>query len=221
MPTPPPSSNLPELLYVQDPLCSWCYGMSPVISRIQQEFAGRVDVSVMCSGMVEGAEVTPIAETWNELQNRLRQVEAVAGVQIGEAFWKLGEDGQYIFDSEPPSRAIAIFRQLTQAPTRTVAFAHAVQTALFRDGKDLNEVATYVPLLAPFGVNVSDFAQRWPAPEMARATQQEFAAVARIGIEGLPTAVVRIGEQGYMLARGYQPYAQLSASLEQLLREEM
>jgi putative protein-disulfide isomerase len=44
--------------------------------------------------------------------------------------------------------------------------------------------------------------------------------VARIGVEGFPTAVVRIGEQGYVLARGYQPYEQLRAGLEQLLREE-
>ena len=53
--------------------------------------------------------------------------------------------------------------------------------------------------------------RRWAAPETARATQQEFAAVARIGVQGFPTAVVRIGEQGYVLARGYQPYEQLRA----------
>lgn len=216
-----PSDNLPELLYIQDPLCSWCYGMSPVISRVQQEFAGRVEVSVLCSGMVKSEEAAPIAETWPEMQNRLYQVESVTGVPVGRPFWQLGESGQYIFDSEPPSRAIVTFRQLTQDPARAVAFAHAVQAALFRDGKDLNEVTTYVPLLAPFGVNVGDFARRWAAPETVRATQQEFAVVARIGVDGLPTVVARIGEQGYMLARGYQPYAQLRAGLEQLLREEV
>ncbi|MDO7852895.1 DsbA family protein [Hymenobacter convexus] len=218
--TPTPAENRPELLYIQDPLCGWCYGTSPVINRLQEEFAGRVDVSVLCGGMVKGEDVGPIAEIWDGLKTSLNDVEDVTGVQFGEAFKALAAAGHYRYDSEPPSRAIATFRQLTQDPSRAVAFAHAVQTALFRDGHDLNDPSTYNELLVPFGVDVVEFQRRWAALESARAAQQEFAAVARIGVEGFPTAVVRIGEQGYVLARGFQPYEQMRAGLEQLLREE-
>ncbi|MFD2721479.1 DsbA family protein [Hymenobacter monticola] len=213
-------AHLPELLYIQDPLCGWCYGTSPVINRLQKEFAGRLDVSVLCGGMVKGEDVGPIADIWDDLRRSLNDVEEVTGVQFGEAFKVLGAAGEYIYDSEPPSRAIATFRQLTQDPARTVAFAHAVQGALFRDGLDLNNPSTYNELLTPFEVDVVEFQRRWAAPESAQAARQEFAAVARIGVEGLPTAVVRIGEQGYVLARGFQPYEQMRAGLEQLLREE-
>lgn len=219
MPTTPTPPSLPELLYIQDPLCGWCYGLSPVINQIQQEFAGRVDVSVLCGGMIKGEDVEPISDTWEYLEQSIGEVEKVTGVQFGAAFRAVGEEGSYRFDSEPPSRAIAAFRHLTQDPARTVAFAHAVQTALFRDGQDLNDPSTYNALLAPFGVDVVDFQQRLASPEAVRATQQEFAAVARIGIEGFPTVVLRLGEQGYVLTRGYQPYEQLRQGLEQLLGE--
>ena len=169
--------------------------------------------------MVVGADAGPIGETWEYLRQSLTEVEAVTGVPFGDAFRALGEAGTYRYDSEPPSRAIVAFRQLTQDPARTVAFAHAVQQALFRDGHDLNQMTTYAPLLEAFGVAAAAFAQCWATPETARATQQEFAAVGRIGVQGFPTAVVRVGEQGYVLARGYQPYEQLRAGLEQLLRE--
>ena len=219
--TPTPAPNLPELLYIQDPLCGWSYGMSPVIARIQQDFAGRVDVSVLCGGMVKGEDVEPISDNWEYLEQSLAEVEKVTGVEFGAAFKALGAAGEYRYDSEPPSRAIAAFRHLTQDPARAVAFAQGVQTALFRDGQDLNNPTTYNALLAPFGVDLVAFQQRFATPEAVRATQQEFAAVARIGIEGFPTAVVRIGEQGYVLARGFQPYEQLRAGLEQLLSEEV
>ena len=219
--TPDAAAHLPELLYLHDPLCGWCYGMSPVINQIQREFAGQIDVSVLCGGMVRGDDAGPIANSWDYIKNALTEVESVTGVQFGAAFTALGAAGSYRYDSEPPSRAIVAFRQLTQAPARAVAFAHAVQTALFRDGQDLNEPMTYNTLLAPFGVDAAEFQQRFAAPETARAAQQEFAAVARIGVQGFPTAVLRIGEQGYVLARGYQPYEQLRAGLEQLLREEV
>ncbi|WP_210520507.1 DsbA family protein [Hymenobacter terricola] len=216
---PEPTAYLPELLYIHDPLCGWCYGMSPAINQVQREFAGRVEVSVLCGGMVTGADAGPIAEGWESLGPSLDEVEKVTGVHFGAAFKALGEAGRYVYDSEPPSRAIAAFRHITQNPARAVAFAHAVQTALFHDGHDLNNPATYEPLLAPFGVDAAEFGRRWAAPETARATQQEFAAVARIGVHGFPMAVLRLGEQGYVLARGYQPYEQLRAGLEQLLRE--
>jgi len=216
---PEPAANLPELLYLHDPLCGWCYGLSPVINQIQTDFAGRLDVSVLCGGMVVGDEAGLSAETWDYLRQSLDELETVTGVRFGEAFRTLGDAGTYRYDSEPPSRAIVAFRQLTQDPARTVAFAHAVQQALFRDGLDLNEAATYAPLLAPFGVDAAEFEHRRAAPETAQAARQEFAAVARIGVQGFPTAVVRVGEQGYVLARGYQPYEQLRAGLEQLLRE--
>ncbi len=214
-----PSADLPELLYLNDPLCGWCYGMSPVIQRVQAEFAGLVDVSVLCGGMVTGDDASPIADTWDFLRRAQAEVETVTGVPFGAAFNALGEAGHYRYDSEPPSRAIVAFRQLTPDPARTVAFAHAVQQALFRDGQDLNAPATYGPLLAPFGVETADFLARFAAPKTARATQQEFAAVGRIGVQGFPTAVLRLGAQGYVLARGYQPYEPLRAGLAQLLRE--
>ena len=213
-------ANLPELLYIHDPLCGWCYGMSPVINRVQEEFAGRVDVSVLCGGMVKGEDVGPIADTWDYLKQALGDVERTTGVEFGAGFRALGAAGDYVYNSEPPSRAITAFRQMTQDPARTVAFAHAVQAALFRDGQDLNDPTTYNALLVPFGVDVVEFQRRWAAPETARAAQQEFAAVARIGVQGFPTTVLRVGEQGYVLARGYQPYEQLRQGLEQLLQEE-
>ena len=218
--TPDSTAHRPELLYLHDPLCGWCFGLSPVIGRLQAAFAGRVEVSVLCGGMATGPAAAPIADCWDTLSSSLREVAAVTGAEFGPAFRALGEAGSYRFDSEPPSRAIVAFRQLTQDPARTVAFAHAVQTALFHDGHDLNDPATYAPLLTLFGADATEFLRRWALPDTARATQQEFAAVARIGVHGFPTVVLRLGEQGYVLARGYQPYEQLRAGLEQLLREE-
>ena len=217
---PDPAANLPELLYVHDPLCGWCYGMSPVINRVQVEFAGRLEVSVLCGGMSTGERAAPIGKIWGDIKNALADVEKAAGVEFGDAFKALAEAGTYVYDSEPPCRAIVAFRQITQDPARTVAFAHAVQVALFRDGQDLNGISTYNALLAQFEVDAAKYQRLFAAPETARATQQEFAAVARIGVQGFPTSIVRVGEQGYVLARGYQSYEQVRQGLEQLLAQE-
>ncbi|MBO0359321.1 DsbA family protein [Hymenobacter sp. BT186] len=213
----PSATDRPELLYIFDPLCGWCYGMSPVIRRVQQEFAGQLDVSVLCGGMVTGEQVGAIGEDWHHISNALQQVAQTTGVQFGAAFRALGEEGSYVQDSEPPSWAINAFRQLNQA--QVASFAHAVQHAYFHDGADLNEPKTYVPLATAHGVDAAEFLRRLTLPETATATRQEFAAVARIGIQGFPTSVLRIGSQGYVLARGYQPYEVFADGIRQALEQ--
>ena len=147
------------------------------------------------------------------------RVGKATGTEFGSLFRGLAQEGRFAYNSAPPGRAIVTFRQLTQNPAATGAFAHAVQVALFRDGLDLNECTTYNPLLIPFGVEAALLQQQLAASEAARATAQEFAAGVRIGGRGLPTCVVRLGDQGYVLSRGFLPYAPVrqGQGLEQLL----
>ncbi|RYU79720.1 DsbA family protein [Hymenobacter persicinus] len=211
--------DLPEILYISDPLCAWCYGMSPVLQRIKTEYAGRVQVSVLSGGMVTGAEVGPIGEVWADLSSALEPVAKVTGVEFGAAFRALGEEGRLVQNSEPPCRAIAIFRQLDDVQHRAVSFAHDVQRAYFHAGQDLNNPATYEPLVARYGLDVAEFRRRWASAEAAQATQKEFAAVAKLGVKGFPTTILRVGNQGYLLARGFEPYAQFARGLEQALAQ--
>ena len=217
----PSVADRPEILYLFDPLCGWCYGMSPVIRQAQQAFAGRVDVSVLCGGMLTGADVAPIGGSWDFLSGAAAQISAVTGAEFGSAYHAVGEAGALPMNSEPPSRAIAIFRQLDGDQQRTIQFAHDVQTALFRDGHDLNDPATYVPLLEPYDIDVATFQRLWATPETAQVVQQEFATVGRLNLEGLPTTVLRVGNDGYILAKGYQPYTVFAAGLEQALAEKV
>lgn len=214
-----PQTDLPELLYIFDPLCSWCYGMTPVVRQAQQAFAGQLTVAVLCGGMITGEDVAPIGPAWNQLRPALTQVEQVTGAQFGAAFRQVGEEGSLVLNSEPPSRALAVFRQLDVSGQRAIQFAHDVQTAFYRDGHDLNDPATYLPLLVPYGVDGAKFLAMWQAPELAQAVQQEFATVGRLGIQGFPTSVLRVGNEGYVLARGYQPYSLLADGITQALQQ--
>jgi putative protein-disulfide isomerase len=211
-------NDTPELIYLQDSLCGWCYGMSPVIQQLRQRYTGRVQLSVLCGGMATGAEVQAAAN-WEHWGPALALMTQVTGVSCGPAFEQLRAAGTYRCDSEPPSQAIVAFRQLSADPARTVDFAHAVQQQLFQQGRNLNDSATYDALVAAAGVDVAAFHHLLDQPSLAQATRQEFAAVARLGVQGFPTTILRVGQQGYVLARGYQPLEQLQASLEQLLQE--
>ncbi|MCC3157187.1 DsbA family protein [Hymenobacter sp. 15J16-1T3B] len=206
-----------ELLYIFDPLCGWCYGTSPVIERLADEFADRVSVTVLSGGMITGEEAGPIRQMWPYIQQASQQVAGVTGAEFGAAFQELGEAGAYHLDSEPPSRALTVFKQLDPLE-REAAFAHALQRAHFAEGQDLNDPATYAALARAFSLDADEFLRWWDNDASRQATQHEFDVVQRLGVQGFPTLVLAHGSQGYVLARGYQPYEQLKAGLEELLR---
>ena len=213
--------DLPELIYIFDPLCGWCYGMTPVVQRIRTELADQLQVSVLSGGMITGERVAPLGAKWNYIKNALQDVEKAAGVRFGEAYLQLGEEGTNMQDSEPPCRALTVFRQLNTDPSRVIDFAHDIQQAHYFHGLDLNEPATYIPIIRRYDLDAAEFQRRLALPEIATATRQEFAAVARIGVQGFPTLLLRVGEQGYVLARGFQPYEAFSKAVRQALHQAL
>ena len=52
----------PILWYFADPMCSWCWGFSPVIARVKEEYGDRIRLSLNLGGLRPGAS-PPMAET--------------------------------------------------------------------------------------------------------------------------------------------------------------
>ncbi|HMC95737.1 MAG TPA: DsbA family protein, partial [Polyangia bacterium] len=51
----------PHLIYFSDPMCSWCYGFSPVIEDIRRTFGRALPIRVVMGGLRPGTE-TPMTE---------------------------------------------------------------------------------------------------------------------------------------------------------------
>ena len=54
--------NEPHLIYFSDPMCSWCYGFSPVIEEIRRAYGRALPVRLVMGGLRPGNEkaMTPM-----------------------------------------------------------------------------------------------------------------------------------------------------------------
>ncbi len=57
-----------ELIYFVDPMCSWCWGFSPVILSIRQTFADRLSLRVVLGGLFPGTSRNMNEQTKNEIR---------------------------------------------------------------------------------------------------------------------------------------------------------
>ena len=44
----------PMIIYVGDPMCSWCYGFAPVYREIKETFANQTDSMMLMGGLRPG-----------------------------------------------------------------------------------------------------------------------------------------------------------------------
>jgi putative protein-disulfide isomerase len=208
----------PQLMYVYDPLCGWCYGFSPVVEQLKNKYAGKVTWQIYSGGLAIGERAVPVKEKFRYIKGALQTVEQTTGVTFGEGFRQLLEEGQYIYNSEPPCIALTVVKSLQGKDP--LAFAHDLHHVFFYEGKSLNDLETYLPLVGKQGIDKDTFRAHFQSDTAKRQTYEEFKFVQDIGISGYPALVFVKGEQGYLLARGYQKYDLLDKAIDQLLKEE-
>jgi putative protein-disulfide isomerase len=188
-----------ELLYGFDPVCGWCYGMAPAMRRVRADHPD-LPVRLVMAGLVTGERVGPYALMEGYIRGASERLRAVTGRVPSEAFFRLIRREGVMGDSGPPSVAIAHVAR--QALDKAVDFAHAVIESHFEEGRDLNDPATYAPLLAALGLppDLPDLHD----PALAEAAWAEGRAM---GIRSFPTlAIVRDG-QAALLPSEYDPVA--------------
>ncbi|MFD3002232.1 DsbA family protein [Pontibacter toksunensis] len=206
------------LIYIQDALCGWCYGMSPVMQQLYKEHKQDYNFVVLSGGMIRGSNVKPISGMADYIRQASRQLEQVTGVKQTQAYHEqILDRGTYVSDSEPPAIALLILKE--KFPEKQIPLAAAIQNLHFVEGKDLNEVETYLPVVRQFKASEEEFKKKFSDKDYADLARQEFELVEKWGIRGFPAVVVETGEKLYMVAQGYQPYDQLTKTLERIQQE--
>ncbi|WP_156362986.1 DsbA family protein [Rubellimicrobium mesophilum] len=175
-----------ELIYGFDPLCGWCYGIVPAMRRVAEEHPD-IPIRLVMPGLVAGEGVGPYSRMAGYIREAEKRLAQVTGQGSSEAFFRLIETPGVEANSGPPCVAIAYVAGL--APERAVDFAHLVIEAHHGDGADLNDPATYAPLLSKVGLPAD-----LPDIHDPALAESVWAEGRRIGLRAFPTlAVVRDG----------------------------
>ncbi|TVQ83712.1 MAG: DsbA family protein [Bacteroidetes bacterium] len=198
-----PEKEKPEIIYVFDSLCGWCYGFSPVITRIKSEMKSNADFLVLSGGMVR--EASPIGEIAGYIKNAYKVVEDTTGVKFGEKFLNdILEKGDAVFTSVPPAKALAVLR--IHKPGECVEIAARLQKAILHDGINVDDYVAYSEIGKEFGMEPDDFLSQVKSAEIEEIVQNEFKMVAGLGVNGYPSVLLRKGKETHVLSRGYKDF---------------
>ena len=94
--------DTPRLIYFADPMCSWCYGFSPVIQQIRETFGRALPIQVVMGGLRPGTDTPSTDAAKAELKTHWGHVHEATGLPFDGA----------VLDREGLSRGRRITRAL-------------------------------------------------------------------------------------------------------------
>ena len=98
----------PHLIYFSDPMCSWCYGFSPVIEKIRASFGRALPIRIIMGGLRPGAETPMTEEAKLEVGEHWVHVHEATGLPFNGA--GMSAPG-FIYDTDPAARAVVVARR--------------------------------------------------------------------------------------------------------------
>jgi putative protein-disulfide isomerase len=199
-----------EIIYVADPMCSWCWGFAPVAQKLEAHFADTAGFRLMLGGLRPGDRAEMLDDRLKAtIRPHWEQVEKITHQPFN---YSIFDRTDFLFDTEPASRAVVYVRR--KMPEKTLPVFYALQQAFYRDNLDVTEVDNLAGVLEAEGLDPVEFAQRFDDPGLRQMTYADFTMAARLGAQGFPTVFLRNKDQVAILTVGYQSYDVLLPAVE-------
>lgn len=204
--------------YVGDPMCSWCWGMSPVIDQL----AAWCETNGHQFRLVMGGLRAGGGDPWNAaFRNFLREEWTAIQARTGQPFgFDLLARPHFNYDTEPACRAIVVARHMfDQDPSRRreLGFFAAVQEKFYVGGQDPSDPDFYRDICAGTGLDFASFSAAFAAPEARQAVIGDFRLTRSLGVRGFPSVVVEAAGQVHLVSAGYVTFPELENRLRAVL----
>ncbi|MDH3689515.1 MAG: DsbA family protein [Gammaproteobacteria bacterium] len=205
-------SKANELVYVADPMCSWCWGFSPVVKSIVNHFADRAPVAVIAGGLAPDTTEPMDERARSVVREHWDHVHEATGQPFDYGFF---ERHQFVYNTELPCRALISARMLQ--PDLALTFLNHLHAAFYRDNRDITNAATLCDLAVTCGLDPGQFAQALHGEETLQATQRDFGLSRAMGIIGFPSLIGNDGERLTVISIGYRPWESVERFIDMWL----
>ncbi len=190
-----------HFIYFADPMCSWCWGFSPVVQALRERTGDILPIRLVMGGLRPGTTTPMPEDARRNLVGHWQEIHELTGQPFGEGLIDL--DG-FVYDTDPAARAVVLARRTSTG--RAIDYLARVQHAFYADGLDVTKSAVLVDLAVELGFERDAFSASLGEEALKSETWRDYALSQRAGVTGFPTLVVGPNADGTYapISRGYQ-----------------
>lgn len=205
-----------EIIYVGDPMCSWCWGFSPVLQKIVGQYGETAPMRLVVGGL-HAFDTDPMNDEYKaRIKHHWEQVSEATGQPFNYAFF---EREGFVLDTEPACRASVVVRNMK--PEALLSFYERIHKGYYVEDTDTTKLETFVEYADKEGIDKNAFAEAFDSEEAKQETINDFTWCQQSGVTGFPTVVLREDDTLAALSVGYQPFDSLQPILDAWVSGEM
>ena len=136
------------LYYIADPMCSWCWGFSPVLESVSGVLPVEIPIRYVMGGLARDSEEPMSDETRSYVQSQWRLVAERTGAEFNWDFWQNCEPRRSTY---PACRAVIAAGM--QRPEGTEAMFNAIQRAYYLEARNPSNAETLAQLAGEAGLD--------------------------------------------------------------------
>jgi putative protein-disulfide isomerase len=202
----------PKVVFVTDPMCSWCWGMAADLERTRRDSAAVFDFDVLLGG-INVASKQPITDfARSRLASIWRTVNEVTAARFGPGL----PVGDFVYNSTRACVAVEAVRSLIHRPP--FEYLLRLQRRFFVDGVDVTGSELLRDEATAIGVDADEFDAAVAAPLILTRVRDGFALAKSHGTAALPSVLLEVDGVRRLVAGGYVDSPTLLATLNQLTR---
>lgn len=191
------SSQNDTLIYVGDPMCSWCYGFSPELDKVRAAFPD-VPFEMVMGGLRAGGTES-MGELKEFLYDHWIDVQKASGQKFNFAIL---DKKDVMYDTEPACRAVIIANQIK--PGVAYEYFKAVQESFYFHNNLPKDIDTYIHIAEKFSIDPEKFHRRFIDKQAKADSYSEFDLANTLGVKGFPTLIAKIDGKLYLVTNGYR-----------------
>ncbi len=199
------------LVYIADPMCSWCWGFAPVIDELIEEFAGQLSLRMVAGGLRSYTKEAMDDVMRDEILHHWQSVHEMTGQPFTfDGAFPAG----FVYDTEPACRAVVTARELA-GDRVALQLLRSLHEGFYVKRRDVTESDVLREIAASIaGLDADAFAGQLDTDAARDRTLDDFRFSHSLGVRGFPTVVLEHDDRYGLLSSGYQPIEGLKSGIE-------
>ena len=197
-----------EIIAVVDPMCSWCWGFSPILQELEKTLAKDTKLTLCMGGLrsTQDQAWTPefrsfLKQSWENVHHKTAQVFD----------YNFLEKEQFDYDTEPACRAVLTVKALDHE--KSFSFLHTIQKSFYQDGLDITQTNILSKTAEDIGINKEKFLELFMSQKMKELTLADKYKARSMGANSFPSLVF-IDEEGHLyVLKGYRSFEEIKKHL--------
>lgn len=203
-------NNKPSLIYVHDPMCSWCWAFAPQYEKLVEQLPEAINHYRLLGGLAPDSEA-PMSE---QLRQHLEQVwqtisERVPDTVFNFDFWKKCEPRRSTY---PACRAVVAAR--VQGSEWELPMIRAIQCAYYLQARNPSDNETLIELADYLDMDTEQFEANLTSKATHQVLMDEIALSRRLGIQGFPSMVMVKGNKATPIVVNFESVDSMLSSIE-------